>query len=1238
MSLIANLHCHDDIGSVFDGVASPAENVARAKELGAKAVCMTNHGTMVSTWDYRDACKNADIKFIPGIEFYVEMPNSKTRRHLICLAKSFTGYQAICKVVSETAFNNVDGYPIVTEGMLNKWFAQETMGHGEVIATSACMQGVLSSYLLWNKKIEKEEEKIRKKQGSRPDLSRYNSILNQIEENEIEIKKQRDIRDENKKKSGDKILYDNSVKKIEELTNENKKLRVERDTLKIPVEKFNKYEEKITELNKELVSERTAKQNAKREAEKYVSIFGEGNFYIELQYHGIEEEAYCMPILADIAKSLKIPVVAANDSHMVYKEDAEKRQAIWAQHYGWKEIREEDKELYIKTDEELTDALLKILPNKIVKEAIGNIEKIVDQCNVEFTAGTHYPKFTCPEGAKLHLRKLIRKGKAKVENWNEEYQKRLSHELKVIESMGFSDYFCIIEDFLNYARVIGKLDLDSDDFLNHKFDMKYLTKLAKNEVGEGCGPGRGSAAGSLVAYLVGITNIDPIKNELLFERFLNPERVTMPDIDSDIAPKVRPFVIEYIKNKYGEKAVCQILTRGFFGAKSAIQAGARVLGKKMGDDKMFVKLSLEMTKSLEDPNVKLSEIESDLLKKFEGNENAKDILHYAKLIEGRCQNYGTHAAGIIISDNQDVSDYLPLIKVTDAIDCSCDLNYVEPLGMLKLDLLGLRNLGIITECEKAIQKATGKMLSMDKFPIDKKVFSEIFAKGKTNGVFQFESDGMKKTLINFGPESISDLTLLNAIFRPGPLQYIDEVTAVKKGEKKPNYIIPEMKSVLGSTYGKPIYQEQIMSIFNKFAGFSLGEADVIRRYMSKKKTEKFAAYKDKFIEGLVAHGATKENSEKFWEELLDFSAYAFNKSHARAYAEVAYATAYLKYYYPAAYTVGLLNYTASDKREAVLTEAMRSGIKIAVPDINIAEENFILNNDKVIYGLSSVTQVAASAESIIKERKENGAFISFVDFLKRCPLRKNAIENLIKAGAFDSFSKSRDALLIALPDKLKALSDYENWKAKDVFGITDKKKLQIETKLEEIQAKIDAPITPVTDNTLTRLLNEKDVIGYFVSDNPVPEKTEKKELSEIEDKGDVVVFINSCEVKKSKMDNTFAKIACEDRSGSANCIAFGNIIQKYYDLIKEGNVVTLSLYKKEDGTFVVNKAEKYVRTTGDIRLSVSSYKSYKDNKKLFFNYKGTKRLVLYCRDTGKFIKTDELVSPDIYTSKKITSL
>lgn len=652
----------------------------------------------------------------------------------------------------------------------------------------------------------------------------------------------------------------------------------------------------------------------------------------------------------------------------------------------------------------------------------------------------------------------------------------------------------------------------------------------------------------------------------------------------------------------------------------------------MGDDKMFVKLSYAITDGIEDDDVAIADIEDEILEQHKDDTNVKEILRYAKMIEGKCQNYGTHAAGIVISDNSDVSDYLPLMRVTDAIDCSCDLNYVEPLGMLKLDLLGLRNLGIITECEKAVLKETGERISMDNIPEEPEVFKSIFATGKTNGVFQFESDGMKKTLVNFGPESVSDLTLLNAIFRPGPLQYIDEVTAVKKKEKEPEYIIPEMAEVLDATYGKPIYQEQIIAIFNRFAGFSLGTADIIRRHMAKKHFDEFASYKDQFIDGMVANGAKLEDVEKFWDELLDFSAYAFNKSHARVYSEVAYATAYLKLHYPEAYTVGLLNYTAPDKREKFLSEAINNEIKITVPDINIAEENFILKGKNVVYGLSSVTMVAASAKVIVDERKTNGAYTSFVDFCRRVRLRKNVMENLIKAGAFDSFHKNRQTLLAIYPDIVNWLDIIESKSVKLAEEKSEKKRETLQKAIETARNNLDnVSYTDCYENGIERLLAEKDVLGRFISGHPAHGINAKgvRKVNDIlgmeKKKVSVVVFITEVENKRSKNGNDYIKVSAEDESGAITAMAFERAGGK--ELLLENTIVKITGTANGD-SIMVSDVEKYINQK-KICLEVSSLDAFKAAKERLEPYPGNYALNIYCRDTKKGYETGIMVNPDV---------
>lgn len=558
-----DLHVHTGEGSLRDTGSMCNELVTRAAELGATAMAVTDHGTMVAIQNFRVACEKAGIKPIYGCEFYVDMGDG-ARTHFIVLAKNFDGYQAISKVCSETAYNIHSDRPIATLDMFRRWF-KDGIGKNNVIATSACMQGPLCRIILQNSIYDNEIEKIKKKmlKETKPTSEAYTEAMDKLQTLQDELDKAKHEKEEvfatakktYKKELNKAIRLDDpeliaqaedlrdkieaaikakpKMKAAEEKASANlKEYKATIAPIVKSVERYNKYAENINELEASKVSERKAYNEAKTMLGQLLDIFGKDNFYVELQNHGIKEEIYAMPIIAKLAGACGVPVVATNDVHYAVKDEAETRQYNYVQYknYGWKDMEPQDWELYIKTDEEMAEWLGRILPRKVVKEAIENAYKIADICSVvEFEKDPkHYPKFPCREGAKLHLRSLINRGKKKVKNWNAEYQKRVQYELNVIETMGFSDYLCIVEDFLNYARLVGKIDLDNPEFLEDPYNMTKLKRLAEGRVGEGCGPGRGSAAGSLICYLVGITNIDPVENGLLFERFLNPERVSMP--------------------------------------------------------------------------------------------------------------------------------------------------------------------------------------------------------------------------------------------------------------------------------------------------------------------------------------------------------------------------------------------------------------------------------------------------------------------------------------------------------------------------------------------------------------------------------------------------------------------------------------------------------------------------------------------------------------------------------------
>ncbi len=1273
-----SIHTHSE-NSLTDSVASVEELVARAKEMGAPAMALTDHGTLIGTWDFLDACNSAGIKGIVGVEFYVG--NNGQREHLIVLPKNEQGFRAISKAVTESNYNIIGGKPIANAEILKKWFGKGSIGYDNVIATSACVAGVLASAFLSNEKLEKEQEQLLKKKNkeSDPNSPLYKQFLDNYEKIEQEFEQLKSNKAEKKTIAAKKYIQrikratqkndEAELARIKEEEEESRKCQEELPKLELTLKtkqkqlteqrkrkrdieashaKYCALQSEIEEIECRKKSEEQMLDDCYVKLQEYQELFGADNFYIELQYHGIPNEAKIMPILADLAEAQGVPIVASNDIHCVYREDAEGRAVNFAQKYWWTGIEDSDWELYMKSDEELSEWLAKILPSHIVREAIANIGNIFEKCDVEFRSETHYPKFDCPEGAKTRLRNLVEQGKKKISEWTTTYEERVQYELSVIEKLGFSDYLCVVEDFLTYARLVGKIDINNPEFLADPFNLTLLEKLAKDGVGEGAGPGRGSGAGSLVCYLIGITDIDPLKYDLLFERFLNPERVTMPDIDSDIAIDIRQYVIDYIRHKYGKNAVCQIMTRNYFLSKNAIKAAGRAYSQKVNDGRKFYEITDAMSKMITE-KMSLSDIEglvNDTYGKAAGESyspDALEIFRFAKLLEGKLSNIGTHAAGVVISDTPDISDHLPLICVEGTMSCQCDKNRVEALGCLKMDALGLRNLSVITDCERTIQKVYNKKISMHDIPIESAVFKKVFQTAKTNSVFQFESDGMKKVLLGFRPDKFEDLILLNAVFRPGPLQYIDEITAVKNGEKEPEYVIPEMAEVLSETYGKPVYQEQLMAIFSRFAGFTLGEADIIRRYMSKKKTDKFIKYKDKFIDGLVDHGAERKKAEDFWMELVKFSEYAFNKSHSTAYAWVAYVTAYLKLHYPEAYAVGSLNYPATDKFESVLNEFLSMGIDFSVPDVNKAYSGFALSSNKIVYGLSSIAGIKKAAEKIVQERNDNGKYLSFENFLMRTRMSKNVTKNMIKAGCFDGLHDNRKELLESC-DFIADMVTKIRKKQDELEAETDPaRRKKLTESIESYKEKLENRYEPVREDKWQRLRDEQEVLGHFISEHPldvitVPQNLKLNSISNLKKYDNTILaYATNIQIRHKKADGKeFAYFDIEDKTGKISCACFSKDYESCGCNIKSEAILVVKgdqRYDKDrDEVFLcVKDVQPFVEEPKSVAISVPSLKAWEDgqSKVLPYTDQNGDKLVVFLADEGRYIKTDYIVSADI---------
>lgn len=1262
----AHLHAHsDDSGN--DGAQTVFEYAERAHELGYDAIALTDHGTLQGIERFRKACKEIGIKPILGVEAYYKSSTGK-KSHLCLYAKNYTGYQAIMKAISKANhFIDAQDAPIIDTEMLQFFFGKGGLGYGNVIATSACAGGVLANILLQNKYIEKSIDKLHRKNSALPNPSDESYLMlkeevkgmeEALERMTEEYKRLQEIAGKTYKAKRNKIkpeVYgeEEAARLLAELDAEeaetikakeqvpvlrktkgdfSKKLTVKKQELAALELKHQKYYsnlQEIEDLEKSILTEKEIRQKTLDELLFFKEVFGEGNFYVELQNHRWENEIYVYPLLAKLAKKTNTPVVVTNDAHFARKspESFRRMQILRGLRFNkFREFDKEDEELYIKTEDELRDIVSEIIPKEMVEEGLRNAWVIAEQCNVEFPKTSNYPVYKDPKGrtSKECLEHKARKGiswRMKPEDWTEEYENRLQYELSVIDKLGFNDYLLIVEDFLRYGRLLGQLSVLPERAPTME-DLEAMTK--DFPTGVAVGPGRGSAVGSLVCYLTGITALDPLKYGLIFERFLNTERVSMPDIDSDFRPDVRELVIEYCENKYGKDAVCGIMARGTMQAKAAIRNCARLYGDELYQDtKHFLSLGDEICKEIDDDCETDSEIKEALVKKFADNKEALVIINDAFLVTGYFANVTKHAAGVVISGCPDVTDYLPLLYVAgkDAFCSQFDKKFVEKLNCLKMDFLGLRNLNFINKTLCYMRDNHGVTVDIENLPFEKKVFEKIFSSGNTNAVFQFESNGMKQMLREFKPDCFEDLILLVAAYRPGPLQYLPKVIAIKQGKEKPNYVIPEMETVLGKTYGCPIYQEQIQQIFNKFAGFTLGEADIVRRLMAAKDAVGFSKYKDKFISGLIEHGAIEKDAISFWEELLKFSEYAFNKSHACAYAYVAYITGYLKYHYPAEYLCAVMNYTDFDKLKVVLGDCRTFNIKVLPPNINDSEENFSIKNGAIICGFGTIKGVASSGALIREERRLNGPYSSFADFLLRTKIKKDAVENLIYGGTFDMFFSNRSAMINNLPsftdvlDKIKdsekkivaikALLDdndailiklqnkaLESAQKKQQKGDTsavpkeiteedikkeraslNKKRRDREEAIKTLVQNLYAlPVVNTDENKQERLKNEREVLGAYISSTPLdgyemPSALKCVPISELTDKKEKVTimgFISDLMLKKTKKDNSdIAFFNLEDQTGIIRVNCFSKAFKKYGKYILEGAVIKIVGYCKK---------------------------------------------------------------------------
>ena len=906
---------------------------------------------------------------------------------------------------------------------------------------------------------------------------------------------------------------------------------------------------------------------AKEYALNLSSIFGQENFYLELQDHGIEEQRPVNQGVMRLARETGLPLVVTNDAHYLRREDAKMQDVLLCIQTG-KTVDEPNRmkfqteEFYVKSEEELRQ----LFPN--CDEAFENTVKIADRCNLEFIFHEyHLPSFPVPEGYtnEEYFRKLCYDGfRERYENPPEEYLDRLEYEIGVISRMGYVNYYLIVWDFIRYAK----------------------------EQGIPVGPGRGSGAASIVAYCMHITEVDPMKYALIFERFLNPERVSMPDFDTDFCQERRGEVIEYVMRKYGADHVAQIATFGTMAARGAIRDVGRALNFSYAETDIVAKLVPGT------PHITLEEalrVSPKLKQMYDADERVKLLIDTARSLEGMPRNSSTHAAGVVITADP-VFSYVPLSRNDDTIVTQYTMTTIEELGLLKMDFLGLRNLTVIRDAEEQIQRLDPDF-RMDKVPDDDPETFKMLTEGKTQGVFQLESAGMTGVCVNMKASSIEDITAIVALYRPGPMDSIPRFIANKQDSRKVTYKTPLLEPILKVTYGCIVYQEQVIEIFRSLGGYTMGQADNIRRAISKKKMKVIEAERKVFvygdpnqnITGCIGHGVSEAVAQSIYDEIVDFANYAFNKAHAVCYAVVAYQTAYLKCHYPRQYMAALMTSVldSATKISGYIAECKEMGIPVLPPDINHSEVLFTVEGDAIRFGMGAVKNVGRGLiRSMVKKRKEGGAFRSLEDFLERMgegELNKRAMENFIKCGAADCFGHTRAALLKVYEAMMDSVASSRKKNLEGQMGLFGM--------LEE-DSSASMPIPYLKEMNKTDLLAmEKETMGIYISGHPmddyrpylrnthvVPIAKLMDEEAHYEDDQIVSIagIVQSVKMKTTRSNSMMAYVTIEDDTAAMEMLAFSNVLNQYGGYLRENSPVVvvgrLSMREDKEPQIVVNRA------------------------------------------------------------------
>ena len=962
-------------------------------------------------------------------------------------------------------------------------------------------------------------------------------------------------------------------------------------------------------------------EEAKRSALRYHEIFGKDHFYLELQDHGMPEQKMVNQGLLRLSQDTGLELVATNDIHYTYAEDAKAHDILLCIQTG-KKVTDEDRmryeggQYYCKSEEEMR----KLFP--YAQEAIDNTHKIAERCNVEIEFGvTKLPKYQVPEGfdSWTYLNHLCREGfKTRYPDDDGTLSRRLDYELGVIRTMGYVDYFLIVWDFINYAR--------SQNIM--------------------VGPGRGSAAGSIVSYTLGITNIDPVRYNLLFERFLNPERVSMPDIDVDFCYERRQEVIDYVVRKYGKDQVVQIVTFGTLAAKGVVRDVGRVLDLPYAMCDSIAKMipnDLGMTLD------KALTANPDLKKLYNEDEQVKYLIDMSKRLEGLPRHTSMHAAGVVIG-SRSIDEFVPLSRAADGtITTQFTMTTIEELGLLKMDFLGLRTLTVIQNAVRLAEKDYGIKLDMDHIDYNDKKVLESIGTGRTEGVFQLESGGMKSFMKELKPENLEDIIAGISLYRPGPMDFIPRYLKGKNDKNSITYECPQLEPILSPTYGCIVYQEQVMQIVRDLAGYTMGRSDLVRRAMSKKKTAVMEKERQNFVygnekegvKGCIANGIDEKTADHIYDEMIDFAKYAFNKSHAAAYAVVSYQTAYLKYYYPKEFMAALMSSVmdnVSKFSEYILTCRRMMDIAILPPDINEGESGFSVSGDGIRYGLSAIKSVGRPVvDAILEERKKNGVFSSMEDFINRMTnkeVNRRTIENFIKSGAMDSLPGTRRQKVAVAPVLLdnKARERKNAWEGQmSLFDLVS----------EEEKKEYQVSFPDVGEYSKEELLAfEKDILGVYISGHPLDDYEglwrknitataadfivdEETEEAAVKDGMKAVVggLVAGKVVKTTRSNQLMAFITLEDLMGSVEVIVFPKNYEADRDILTEDSKIFIkgrvSLGDEPVGKLVCEQVIPFAKVPRELWLQFEDKEMYQAMEGIILGIlkesEGPDRVVIYLK-------------------------